>query len=322
MRVRFPPRFPVWKRRRRDKPVRRDVERSKPSSSTAAPWERLKRQTYLDYCRTKNTRLDFKVQALASIKRILGDTRLKDLDTKSVDQFVSKRNEEGVSPATINRGLAILSHMLNYGLRRGYVDASPLLGHGKLREQELALRIMTVEEYLRLVEAVDTEEHTIGVLVAALGETALRKSEGLGLGWHHVNLVARKVTVEHSKSGKVRYVPLSQFAVECLSSLVRVMGCSHVFVDPATGRRWRDARGPFFRGRAASGLTWVRGFHDFRHFRATQWLMNGVDVNTVKELLGHADIHTTMRYVHYLQAHAEKAVKKAEKREIKSLTGR
>ena len=58
----------------------------------------------------------------------------------------------------------------------------------------------------------------------------------------------------------------------------------------------------------------VRGFHDFRHFRATQWLMNGFDVNTVKELLGHVDIHTTMRYLHCVQAHAESAVREAEKR--------
>ena len=57
------------------------------------------------------------------------------------------------------------------------------------------------------------------------------------------------------------------------------------------------------------------GFHDLRHFRATQWLINGVDVRTVKELLGHADIQTTMRYLHYVQTHATQTVLKAQERE-------
>ena len=58
------------------------------------------------------------------------------------------------------------------------------------------------------------------------------------------------------------------------------------------------------------------GFHALRHFRVTQWLMNGVDVNTVKEPLGHSDIHTTMRYVHYVRTHAMKAVRLAQESEV------
>ncbi|MFQ5738081.1 MAG: tyrosine-type recombinase/integrase [Acidobacteriota bacterium] len=49
--------------------------------------------------------------------------------------------------------------------------------------------------------------------------------------------------------------------------------------------------------------------------RATQWLMHGVDVNTVKELLGHSSIQTTMRYVHYVQSHAAQSVTAAQARE-------
>ena len=41
------------------------------------------------------------------------------------------------------------------------------------------------------------------------------------------------------------------------------------------------------------------GFHDLRHFRATLWVKLGVDLVTVKELLGNADIQTTMRYAHF-----------------------
>ena len=78
-------------------------------------------------------------------------------------------------------------------------------------------------------------------------------------------------------------------------SLPRVIGCEYVFAHALTKDRWRDPRGPFYAGRKAVGLDWV-GFHDFRHFRASQWVMRGIDLRTVQELLGHRDITTTMRY--------------------------
>jgi integrase len=160
-----------------------------------------------------------------------------------------------------------------------------------LPEEIKALRVMTLEEERQLVDAI--EEPTIAAYVALLGETGLRKQEGLNLRWDHINLGQRIVSVEDTKSGKPRYVPLSDYAIEGLNSLVRVIGCPYVFARLDTGDRWRKPEGPFEAGRKKVGLDWV-GFHDLRHFPATQWVMRGVDLRTVQELLGHSDITTTM----------------------------
>ncbi len=187
-----------------------------------------------------------------------------------------------------------------------------------LPEVEEALRIMTYDEYRQLMEAVVEEDLVIGTYTVVLGETGMRKSEGLRLKWDHIHKAGPNqqiVMIGQTKSGKIRSVRLSDLAVEYLNKLVRFIDIPHVFVDPVRRKPWKDPRGPFFKGREKVGLDWV-GFHDLRHFRATQWLMNGVDVNTVKQLLGHADIQTTMRYVHFVETHATKSVVEAQKKEV------
>jgi integrase len=157
--------------------------------------------------------------------------------------------------------------------------------YGRIPEDEKALRVMDLEEERRLVNAVLAKNHVIGCYVGVLGETALRMTEGLLLKWKFVNLGERNLTVEASKNYKTRHVPLSDYAIELLRSLPRVIGCEYVFALALTKDRWRDPRGPFYAGRKAVGLEWV-GFHDFRHFRASQWVMRGIDLRDRSGIVG------------------------------------
>jgi len=91
-----------------------------------------------------------------------------------------------------------------------------------------------------------------------------------------------------------------------------------VFVRVSTMDRLRAPRKEFEAGKAAAKITWP-GFHAFRHYRATQWLKHGVDIRTAKEWLGHSDIQTTMRYLHFVEGHAQKKFAEAEKAELMEL---
>ena len=75
-----------------------------------------------------------------------------------------------------------------------------------------------------------------------------------------------------------------------------------------------DPRYPFFEGRRKAGLSWV-GFHDLRRYRATQWIMRGVDIRSVQWLLGHSHIQTTERYVKLVPGHAAERVIEAQRLE-------
>jgi integrase len=148
-----------------------------------------------------------------------------------------------------------------------------------------------------------------------LGETAIRKSEGIRLTWSFIDLGQRLLTVERSKNRKPRYIPLSEFALQTMASLPRLDGCPSVFVRLENGTPWHSFQGPFNRAKEKAGLGWV-GFHHLRHFRASQWVMQGVDIRTVQELLGHQSITTTMRY--YAPQHATQSIREVQRHEAAS----
>ena len=171
-------------------------------------------EVYLEHCETRNTRPDFKIQAFSSINRIVGHVKLCEMSVAHADHFVKVRSQQdGVEPATVNRGLAVLRNMLNFAKRREYIDVNPLTGYEMLPERERALRILTVNEFRDLVHHVSEADPVIGVYVAVLGEVGLRKAEGIRLQWKDISTSDRKLTVRKSKNHRPRYVPISDFAM-------------------------------------------------------------------------------------------------------------
>jgi len=63
----------------------------------------------------------------------------------------------------------------------------------------------------------------------------------------------------------------------------------------------------------------MKGLHDLHHYRATQWLLRQVDLQTVKCTLGHKRIETTQRYLQFVPGHAEPSVRAAPAAEAQAL---
>lgn len=271
------------------------------------PTVRIFAQVYLEeYCQVKNRRPDFKEYELGPIVQILGHVKVKHVRRTHAYEFVTRRSKQ-VEPATVNRGLAVLKNMMSFAVEKDLLEVNPLYGFKSLPEPVKELRVMTIEEERLLVQCAAELDPVIGAFVAILGETGLRLSEALRLKWTHLDLKQRLLTVtSESKSGKIRHVPLSDFAITYLQSLPRTVGIEWVFLRTRT-ERWKQPRPLFFKARKQAGLEWV-GFHGLRHFRATQWVRLGVDLRTVQELLGHANIGTTQRYAHFALNHAKDEV--------------
>jgi site-specific recombinase XerD len=81
----------------------------------------------------------------------------------------------------------------------------------------------------------------------------------------------------------------------------------HVFLN-RYGKPFEDLRTPFHNAKEAAGLAGDVTPHTCRHTFASRLVMAGVDMATVKELMGHKRIEMTMRYAHLSPTHKAKAV--------------
>lgn len=250
--------------------------------------------------------------SLRTLNDSLGGIRLSKFHRRHLHGFVQERVKQ-VAASTVNRDIACLKKLFSYAFGIGAIEDHPPIRFPLLPIQEKAFRVMTIEEYRRLIASM--ERASIAAMVTVMGETGLRKGEALSLLWEHVDLRQRMLTVEHTKSRKVREIPLSDLAVESLTSLTRRLDTPQVFLNSSTGKPWVNPEKPFRSGCKKADLKWV-GFHDLRRFRATQWVRMGVDLRTVKELLGHADIQTTMRYARFVKS-ALSEVRQAQQAEMR-----
>jgi len=100
-----------------------------------------------------------------------------------------------------------------------------------------------------------------------------------------------------TKNGERREIPLNNTLKQLLAQLFtqRRLDTEYVFYNPDTGKSCHDAKRGFNTVCRKADIKDFH-FHDLRHTFATQLVMNGFDLTTVKEVLGHKDIKMTLRY--------------------------
>ena len=125
-----------------------------------------------------------------------------------------------------------------------------------------------------------------------------RRGELLKLRWANVDFDLNTITFKETKTNKDRSVPMEPIVRTALLELREKAGdAEYVFVNPDTGTRYTDVKKSFSAACRTAGITDFR-FHDLRHTFGTRLADAGVDVVKIKELMGHASIVTTMRYIH------------------------
>jgi integrase len=141
--------------------------------------------------------------------------------------------------------------------------------------------------------------------------TGLRRGELFSLLWKNVNFDRAILTVQGdtAKSGKTRHVPLNVIAFQVLKDWrVQSLQTDLVFSSHNNNpfNNVKKAWASILESADIQSFRW----HDIRHHFASKLVMASVDLNTVRELLGHSDIKMTLRYAHLAPEHTANAVAK------------
>jgi integrase len=145
------------------------------------------------------------------------------------------------------------------------------------------------------------------IVITALS-TGMRRGEIINLKWDDVDFSQGHITIWESKNGESHTAPMSDLLAETLRRQKEERRPRNPLVFPSpTGKPYTDFRQSFKSACREARITDFR-FHDLRHTFASHLVMNGVDLTTVKELLGHKTLVMTLRYAHLSQGHKKKAV--------------
>ncbi len=245
------------------------------------------------------------------LKKSFGNLPLRRITTRLVEEYQSKLLAEDKAPATINRHLATMKHMFTKAVEWEMVEeeAQKKVRRVKLLpENNRRLRYLSKEECGVLLGY--CSHHIRPIVITALN-TGMRKGEILSLEWEkHVDLKHGFILLDVTKNGERREIPINRTLRETLQGLVRRIDSPFVFVDKE-GERYQDIKRSFKSALRKAGIKDFR-FHDLRHCFASHLIMAGVDITTLKELLGHKTLAMTLRYAHLAPSHKVKAVETLE----------
>ena len=233
-----------------------------------------------------------RLKALA--RRPIAKLNMVALTPQKIAQHRDERLKE-IAPATVIRELSYFSSIITYALKEWGININnPVALVSKPKNTQGRSRILNATETIALFEALKpTGRRSIWMLplVSLALETAMRRSELLGLRWEHIDLERRTIFLQLTKNGTSRTVPLSTHAIKILTEMPRnldgrVFPVTHEVVSQAFNRARRQAR-----------VQDVR-FHDLRHMaitRLAEKLPNLIELSAVS---GHKSLSMLKRYYH------------------------
>jgi integrase len=265
--------------------------------------EAVVQRTFLKYWKgTKDERMATSLTKWL-VDHFGGDTPITSITTASVMDMVDfLREEEGLSPGTINRRLAKLSKIMGYAVDKDYVQKAPKIEF--LKEGRGRTRFLTPDEEQRVFDALPDKYRVYAVFLLYTG---CRVSEAIKLQWQDIH--QGRVTFWDTKNGKPRTVPLHQRAQ---ASLQFTQG--EGWIKPFGLINYDAFHLAWTKAKAKAGLAKDAQVvpHVLRHTCASRMAQAGVDLYRIMEWLGHSSITVTKRYAHLMPHNLDAALSALE----------
>jgi len=259
---------------------------------------------YENYCKI-NHRSPNKASgsAIKVLVPYFGGRFLHEITPQLIEQFKRDRLKD-VCPSTVNRALSCLKSLFNRAIEWDKYDGENPVKKVKLfPENNQRTRFLEKEQIAGLIAACDSRLRPI-VIVAV--NTGMRKSELLNLRWSDIDFERGVIYLLRTKNNEKREIPMNEAVKTAFISVRKDPICPYIF-HTKNGEPFLEIRKLFAKALMKAGITNFR-YHDLRHTFASQLAMSQVDMNTIRELLGHKSLRMTLRYSHLSLDHKKRAV--------------
>jgi len=242
------------------------------------------------------------------LKSYFGNIPLCQITRRKAEEYqawrINQRKKDGkpISPATVNREMAMLKRIINKAMEWGKASKNPI-SKIKMFPEERKLRFLSQQELTRLVEC--SPEALKPIIIIAVF-TGMRRGEILNLKWANIRWDLGLIYVEHTKTNKIREIPMAKVVKDILWQLKRKSKSEYVFVD-GEGKPLKTPRYWFDKAVENAGIKDCT-FHTLRHTFASDLVKANVNLKVVQELLGHRDLSVTLRYAHLSPGAKEQAI--------------
>jgi integrase len=213
---------------------------------------------------------------------------------------------------TARRTLALASAIFSFAIREGIISANPCIGVERGRDGSRETIVEDADAYAALFRALADLEAAREVSSAAadalrlIALTGARRGEIVGLKWSSVDMAHSRLMLrpdQHKaghRSGKAKVIPLPAAALAIIAALPTGTSGQLVIRSAREGARI-DLKKVWTRVREKAGLPTALTIHGLRHSIASHFAMSGASAPEIQAALGHANIKTSVRYVHFAE---------------------
>ncbi len=230
------------------------------------------------------------------LKAFFKDRPAADIRPMHIEDYIlyrkksTMRNGKQPAPATINKELACLRTIYNRAIRNEKLENNPMKHIKLLKENNKRDRVLTKEEFQKLLTA--SPKHLKPILIAA-HETGMRAGEIFSLQWEQVDLESGFITLkpEQTKTNEPRKIPISTLLHETLTQSKRKEGSVFTYA----GKSIASVKRAFKSACKKAGIKDFR-FHDLRHTFITNKRKEGKQDRVIMAITGHKTISMLTRY--------------------------
>ena len=268
---------------------------------------------YLDYIKTeKNLSDNTAICYRKDIEQYFNScsiTELSQLNKYTIREFLTKINS--LAPTTRRRKLSAIREFMRFLKREGEIEQNDALDIENAKIDKRLPKVLNIQETARIIDSAENKQDR--AILETLYGLGCRVDELVHIKISDIDFDNRLVRL-FGKGNKERIVPINNASIISINEHLqsRKYESDYVFASrdcPIVPMTTRNARRIVYK----YGGKEVHP-HMFRHSYATHLHANGVDINVIQELLGHADISTTTIYTHVANEQMSKAYRHAHPR--------